>query len=279
MPYSQAVMVRVAAAQLNPALEIETRKAQMQSILLRAEKECADFICFPEGFLTGYYADENLARQNSLEVGGSAFEEWLDLLKESSSTIIVGFNEREGHHLFDSAAIVENGILLGVQRKHNLYHGYFTSGTSFSPLNSKGVAFGVVICLDTNYFEPSRLLALQGASILFSPMCNRVPNDHPYAKRPPYYSHFVARSFENRCWLVTADWIWPKDSSLICPGHSVIYDPDGQEVARSEEGAEQLLTFDIPSGSLVQNKGKRVHGSQILVQELAKLSLERAAWK
>jgi predicted amidohydrolase len=129
-----------------------------------------------------------------------------------------------------------------------------------------------VICLDANYFEPARLLALQGASILFSPMCNKVSIGHPYEKRPTYYSHFVARSFENRCWLMTADWIWQNDGRSVCPGHTVVYDPDGKEVARSQEAAEQLLIYDIPKERLLHEKGKRVHGSPLLAQEMAKLT-------
>ena len=271
--------MKVAACQFTPASEIQARKVQMKSILKKAEDERIDFLCLPEGFLTGYYAQEDMARKNSLEVGESAFEEWLQILKGSAATIIVGFNEREGDQIFDSAAVIENGRILGVQRKHYLYHRYFTSGSSFSPFSSKGIIFGVVICLDTNYFEPSRLLSLQGASILFSPMCNRVSLNHLYAKRPPYYSQFVARTHENRCWLVAADWIWANDGESICPGHSVIYDSDGQEVARSQEGMEQFLILDIPSDRLMQDKGRRVHGSQPLAQEIATAIVREALWK
>lgn len=266
--WSEEAVIRVASCQFTPASEIKARKSQMQTILKKAEAERIDFICLPEGFLTGYYAQESLARENSLEVGESAFEGWLELFKTSSATIIVGFNEREGDHIFDSAAIIENGKLLGVQRKHYLYHNYFTSGSSFSPLSSKGITFGVVICLDTNYFEPARLLALQGAVILFSPMCNLVSLDHPYAKRPPYYSQFVARSHENRCWLIASDWIWANDGKSICPGHSSIYDPDGREVMRSREGDEDILIVDIPKERLFHDKGRRVSGSLLLAQEL-----------
>ena len=263
-------MIRVAACQLAPASDL---KAQIHDILLKCEAEKVDFICFPEGFLTGYYVQEDLARQNSLEVGGAAFEEWLEFLKISSATIIVGFNEQDGDHIFDSAAIIESGRLLGVQRKHHLYHDYFTPGTSFTPFNSKGITFGVLICLDTNYFEPARLLALQGTTLLFSPMCNRVALDHAYAKRPPYYSHFVARSHENRCWLVAADWIWTNDGACICPGHSSIYDPDGREILRGREGEEDVLVVDIPKERLFEDKGRRLHGSQLLAQELHNRSL------
>lgn len=263
-------MVRIASCQITPANDLEARMAQIKATLAQAQAMNANFICLPEGALTGYYAEENLARKNSLKVGDPTFEEWMHAVKEASPdvTVIVGFNERDGKNIFDSAAVIENGRLLGVQRKHYLYHDYFTPGTFFSSFSSKGISFGVVICLDTRYFEPARLLALQGANILFAPMCNRVCLDHPYTTRPPYYSHLVARSFENRCWLVTADWVWPNDGTSVCPGHSVIYDSNGQEVARSHEGAEHLLLFDIPHDRLLCEKGRRIYGSSVLTKEL-----------
>lgn len=264
-------MIRVAAYQITPAKNINDRKTQLQHILKKTDSEHIDFLCLPEGFLTGYYSDENLARENSLEVESTIFEEWLKEFKQCSTTVIMGFNEKHKDAIFDSAAIVEQGQLLGIQRKHHLYHKYFSSGSSFPVFKSKGITFGVTICLDTNYFEPSRILANQGAVILFSPMCNLVSLKHPFAIRPPYYSQFVARSFENRCWLVTADWVWPDDGQTICPGNSVFYDPDGKEILRSQEMEEELLIVDIPSERLYFDKGLRFKGSFTLVQELNKL--------
>lgn len=263
-------MIKVAAYQITPAKQINDRKVQLQNILKNATAEHIDFLCLPEGFLTGYYSEEKLARENSIEVESLLFEEWLTEFKNCPATVIVGFNEQQSGAIFDSAAIIEAGTLLGVQRKHHLYHKYFASGSSFTVFQSKGITFGVTICLDTLYFEPSRLLALQGAVILFSPMCNLVSLSHPYAIRPPYYSHFVARSFENRCWIVTADWIWPDDDQMVCPGHSVIYDPDGKEIARSQEGQEELLVMDIPKDRIFFDKGLRFKGSATLSQELRK---------
>lgn len=265
-------MIKVAAYQYTPANDIQARKAQIQNILEKAASKHVNFLCLPEGALTGYYAQEELARKNSLEVEGEDFQEWLEVFRNSSATVIVGFNERDVNQIFDSAAIIENGNLLGVQRKHFVYHNYFAPGTSFFPFSSKGITFGVVICLDTNYFEPARILALQGATILFSPMCNKVSLDHAYAKRPPYYSQFIARTHENRCWLISADWIWNNDGVLVCPGHSVIYDPDGREVTRSQEGEEQFLITDIPPDHLFHEKGRRVHGSPKLAQTIEQLT-------
>lgn len=146
-------MVRVAACQFNPALVVKTRKMQVSAFLKKATCSNVDFICLPEGVLTGYYAEEELARKSALEVGKPAFEEWIHLIKETApnATVIVGFNEREGNNLFDSAAIIESGELLGIQRKHYLYHSYFTAGNSFTSFQSKTVTFGVMICLDATY--------------------------------------------------------------------------------------------------------------------------------
>lgn len=121
------------------------------------------------------------------------------------------------------------------------------------------------------------ILALQGATILFSPMCNKVSLGHAYAQRPSYYSHFVARSHENRCWLISADWIWTNDGTSVCPDHSVIYDPDGREITRSQEGEEQFLIAEIPFNHLFHKKGRRVHGSQELAREIERLTQETMA--
>jgi predicted amidohydrolase len=265
-------VIKIAACQLLPAPGAKDRKNQFQHFLKLAERDKIDFLCLPEGFFTGYYADEKLARKHALDVNEEAFAEWVGITVGYSVTVIVGFNELAGIKLFDSAAVIENGSLLGIQRKHYLYHNYFSSGIDFSPFQTKGITFGVLICLDTNYFEPARLLALKRASILFSPMCNKVSINHPYAKRPQYYSHFVARSFENRCWLVTSDWVWPDDGDIVCPGHTVIYNPDGQEVARSEKGEEQVLVYEIPSNLLFSEKGRRIFGSAVLADQIAKTS-------
>jgi len=262
--------IRVSVLQAIPKQTFEERKKQVYSALELADRKKIDFLCFPEGFLTGYYPNEKLAYSNSLDVEKPNFQEWLSAIKSFRATIIIGFNERAGERLYNSAAVIEKGKLLGVQRKHYLYHDYFTEGAAFSPIQSKGIQLGVMICLDANYFEPAHLLALQGVSLIFCPMCNKVPLNHPFSKRPPYYSHFAARSFENRSWLIAADWYWLSDGKSICPGHSAIYDQDGIEKIRSSAFKEDMLIFDIPKEKLIANKGRRVYGSGLLLKELDK---------
>ncbi len=262
-------MIRIAAFQTYPKSQIEQRYAQIHNILSKADALNIDFICFPEGFLTGYYDNKALTIQNSLNIKEEPFKEFVQELQNYRSTIIIGFNEIDDTgSLYDSVAIIESGKLLGTQRKHYQYHDFCTPGLTFNTFESKGVCFGVVICLDSNYFEPSRILALQGATLLFVPSCNKVPFDNTYAHRPSYYAHFAARAHENRCWLISADWHWPFEDHLIGPGHSAIYNPNGQEVLRSKQLSEDLIINDIPDDQLSLPKGKRVHGSPFLWKTL-----------
>lgn len=150
-------MIRVCAYQAAPQSTFIERKLQIVEALDKADQQQIDFLCFPEGFLTGYYAEKELAELTSLEVANFDFQAFLHQTASFNVTFIIGLNEREDDKIFDSAAVIERGKLIGIQRKHYLYHDYFTSGDRFSIFQSKGINFGVVICLDTNYFEPSRL--------------------------------------------------------------------------------------------------------------------------
>lgn len=56
-------MIRVGAYQITSSKRKEERKIQLQNALARAAVESLEFLCQPEGFLTGYYAEEKLARE------------------------------------------------------------------------------------------------------------------------------------------------------------------------------------------------------------------------
>lgn len=263
-------MLRVAAYQSQgPVTSIQTQIEVVKGILQRADQQGIDIVCFPECFLTGYYSDRATAERLSFNRQDPYFLEILSELSEFSAVAILGFNERVGELLYNSVTVIEKGTILGIQRKHFLYHDYFTPGIEFTPIPVKGVPVGVLVCLDSNYLEPARILALQGTKLFFVPMCNRVPIAHPFAHRPDYYSHFIARTFENNCWLVTADWVYQNNGETVCPGHSCIYDPNGREVKRSKENNEQLLVADIPDDHFSTPVKRRVTGSEVLNHQLA----------
>lgn len=102
-------MIKVAAGQYIPACEIQARKTQIKNILKKAATEYIDFLYLPEGFLTGYYAQEDLARKNSLEVGGADFKEWESAAWSRNRAINSGSNrmavERSIHNIITNKMV------------------------------------------------------------------------------------------------------------------------------------------------------------------------------
>ncbi len=118
--------IRVRAYQANPGFSTHERIQHSLEALKKADDQQLDFLCFPEGFITGYYAEKEQAERTAIAITDSDFQ---DFLKQSASfkvTFIIGFNEKAKDKIFDSAAVIEKGKLLGVERKHYLYHNYFT---------------------------------------------------------------------------------------------------------------------------------------------------------
>lgn len=118
-------MIRVAAFQSRPLDSFKDRKNQIFNALQYSDKHDIDFLCFPEGFLTGYYEDKYEAIKNSFDISDVVFQAWLTELSSFRATFVIGFNEIHKGELFNSAAVVENGQLIGIQRKHYLYYNYF----------------------------------------------------------------------------------------------------------------------------------------------------------
>ena len=51
-----------------PNISLALRYKQINEVLAKADRVNVDFICFPEGFLTGYYDEEDLTKKNSFKI-------------------------------------------------------------------------------------------------------------------------------------------------------------------------------------------------------------------
>ncbi len=89
---------------------------------------------------------------------------------------------------YNSAAVFDaDGTFLGNYRKHHIPEGpqyiekyYFTPGDSpYLVFRSKYGTFGVLICWDEWFPEPSRILALKGADFVFYPSAIGSEPDNP----------------------------------------------------------------------------------------------------
>ena len=94
-----------------------------------------------------------------------------------------------------------------------------------------GLTFGIVICNDSNYPEPARIMASQGAAALFVPTNNGLPPRRRAGVVAEARSADVARAMENGVSVIRAD-VAGRTGSLVSHGSSGIVDPDGVVLRR-----------------------------------------------
>ena len=207
-----------------------------------------EILCCPEGVLGGLadYATQPISI--AIDVAGGHLNTVLAPLASESVTTILGFTEidRLGR-LFNSAAVFHQGSVVGLYRK--LYpainRSIYEAGDKMPVFTVGELTFGIIICRDSNYFEPARIMASQGATALFVPTNNGLP---PAKASPDLVSDArnvdIARAIENSISVVRAD-VAGLTSDLVSYGSSGIVDPDGMVLQSAPQLRAALVVADI----------------------------------
>ncbi len=122
------------------------------------------------------------------------------------------------------------GRVAGVYRKqHPAIRRSVYSAGSLSPVFQVGeLTFGIVICNDSNFSEPARAMAALGATALFVPTNNGLPDNRAYPELVrEARAADIARAVENRVWVIRAD-VAGENGELTSYGSSGIVDPEGK---------------------------------------------------
>ncbi|WP_151840584.1 NAD+ synthase [Acinetobacter soli] len=145
---------KIALAQFSPHIgNIDSNAQKMIEQANEAKKQHADLIIFPELSIIGYPAEDLLLRPNLGKRMHQAFQQ----LKEVKDIVMVfGFvHQTEEGHRYNSAAVMKDGVVLGIYNKHNLPNygvfdekRYFNSGHQHLVFEYLGHRFGVLICED-----------------------------------------------------------------------------------------------------------------------------------
>ena len=150
--------MKILAAQINPLVgDLAGNTHKVLSVLKRAQKDDVDLVVFSELALCGYPPEDLLLRQEFLEGVESHLQRVVQASKEL--VVVVGTlrqnKEGKGLPLFNSAAIIQDRVLLGFQDKcllpnYNVFNErrYFEPGGSIAPWELFGKKVGILICED-----------------------------------------------------------------------------------------------------------------------------------
>jgi len=210
-----------------------------------------NIVSFPESLLTGYFSDEKTARKNCFSIDSPEIERLLQETARFDILYMVGFNELRKGKLYNTVVVVEKGKLLGHYSKTFPCFRYFTPGREFPVFEKKGLKFGIIICADGGYIEPTRILALKGARFIFAPHFNDIsdPIEHFQMVR----SDHIARAVENGVYFLRGNNVIRKKDSVKNAkglpsygyGDSYIINPNGAIVAGAGLYNETLMIYNL----------------------------------
>jgi len=268
--------VTVAALQFSCDWNVAANIAKAEKAVRAAARAGAQIILLPELFETPYFCIEQDVRHlelaRPLETSG-AVQHFRALACELQVVLPVSFFEAAGRAFFNSVAIVDaDGAVLGVYRKAHIPNGpgyqeknYFSPGdTGFKVWDTRFARIGVGICWDQWFPESARVMALQGAELLFFPTA--IGSEPPPALAVNSREHWQraqqGQAAANLVPLIAAN-RYGLERSLQNPaglyirfyGSSFIADATGGMVAEALEEGDAVLTatFDLTALAQLRN--------------------------
>jgi len=246
--------MKVAAYQapLLPAGSLEAI-ALIQERVAWCESEGISILCCPEAIIGGLADCSESPARLAIKTDDGQLTSVLSPLASDSVTSIVGFTELgNDDRLYNSVAVFHRGRVIGLYRK--LYpairRSVYSPGSQTPVFRIAGLTFGIVICNDSNYVEPCRAMAAKGATVLFVPSNNCLPNNRAYPELlREARAVDIARAMENRVWVIRAD-VAGENGDLMSFGSSGIVDPDGRVVRDASLRNTDFLVAEIEASNL-----------------------------
>lgn len=193
---------------------------------------------FPELCLSGYGADavaDGARRADELDAVR-------DAARRTRTAVVCGFAERDGDRIFDSVACVDAaGELVGVYRKTHLFDGerdVFAAGDELLIVELAGLRVGVLNCMDIEFCEPARDVAVAGAELLVTVSANMSPywDCHDVASRARAHDNRLPHLYSNRVGA---------EAGLRFVGGSRAIDAWGAVIAEAGREHEELLEVEL----------------------------------
>src|SRR2546426_3973839 len=254
----QASQLRLAMAQINVVVgDVEGNAQKIIEWLDRARDADADIVTFPELALTGYPPEDLLLKPQFIDANLNALEKVVSRTRDIAA--IIGFVDRQDD-IFNAAAIAQNGKI--VTTYHKIYlpnYGvfdefrYFQPGSRCPVLHMGKATIGVSICEDIWYPDgPVFLQALSGGAEV---IINISSSPYHADKRRGRERMLATRASDNTVIVAYSNLVGGQDE-LVFDGDSLVFDENGELIARGKQFEEDLVVVDLDVESVFR---KRLH--------------------
>ncbi len=241
-------VLRIALAQMNSMVaDFDHNTNKIKNHLKQAQKMGVDVILFPELAITGYPPEDLLLKDSFLKQSHKTLEKIAS--HTQGLTALVGFAEKSGNAIYNSAALLFDGKHVGTCRKMLLpNYGVFDEKRYFQEGNTpvrfvlKGATLGITICEDIwEESGPGKALCSKGGvDLLLNISSSPFHKGKGKARRKMIQQR--ARSYRSH--IAYVNLIGGQDE-LVFDGQSLIVTPDGEIITQGNSFAEELIFSDI----------------------------------
>ena len=245
---NSSVFLRVALAQMNLVVgDFNFNADKIKQYLKQAKKMGADVVLFPELAVTGYPPEDLLLKESFLKQCDKNLKKISRYTK--GLTAIIGFAEKKGKAIYNSAALLSDGKHIGTCRKMLLPNygvfdekRYFHEGNSPVKFRLKGATLGITICEDLwEDSGPGKILCGQGNVDL---LLNISSSPFHKGKGKTREKMIQQRARSYRSHIAYVNLVGGQDE-LVFDGQSLVVAPDGKIIIQGNSFTEELICFDI----------------------------------
>lgn len=236
---------KCAAVQIDPKLM--KKEKNLQKILLKIREAVANgvrLIVFPECVLTGYvFSSREETAAYAETIPGPATEAVTAVCRELDVYVIFGLLEKDDDRLYNAAALVGPGGLIGKYRKTHLYMSgldrFVDAGDMPLEVHRTPVGnVGILMYHDLDFPEPARVLMSKGADIL------AVPANWPCLTSDVPRPVVTTRAVENLVHVVAANRVGT-ERNVTFLGQSKIVNAVGRTKIDASMTGEEIIYAEI----------------------------------
>jgi len=235
-------LVKIGLVQVPVTEDVDVNLRKAADMVREAAGNGARVVMLPEMFCCIY---ENASFVKNREAAGGRIWQALQKMAQENGIYLIGgsFPEADGEKIYNSCFIFDPvGKQIGRHRKMHLFdidveggqHFHesdtFTPGDGVTVIDTEFGKIGVEICFDIRFVELTRLMALQGACMVF------VPGAFNMTTGPLHWElHFRARALDNQIYMFGCAPARDEAGPYVSWGHSMGADPWGKVISSLDE--------------------------------------------
>ncbi len=232
--------LRVGLVQMNSRSDKEANLVTAERLIDDAAAKGARLVGLPE--YVSYLGPKELHEENAEPIPGPTTERFSAKARQHNIYLLGGSilerSETPGMYFNTSTFFNPDGDLLATYRKIHLFDIDITGNVSANEsatilpgdravtVEMDGHTLGLSICYDLRFPELYRMLALDGAEVLFVPAAFTL-----YTGKDHWHTLLRARAIENQCYVLAPAQIGPHEPNAQCYGHALAADPWGTVIA------------------------------------------------